>query len=126
MITAKSYRIAIADDHAAMREGLAAILEQKGYEVIATLSNGQLLIDFLSVQPLLPHLCIIDLEMPVMNGRETIAAIRSRWPDIGLIAYSAALFLEEKVEGADAFWSKNTSLIQLYQLIATHSKQIAT
>jgi Response regulator containing a CheY-like receiver domain and an HTH DNA-binding domain len=64
-------RILLADDHPIVREGLRALLEtQPDFEVIAECANGA---EVLRVTARLqPDMLLLDLEMPVMDGVETI------------------------------------------------------
>ncbi|MCF8448722.1 MAG: response regulator transcription factor [Taibaiella sp.] len=81
--------VALADDHAMLRKGVAGILSQFGnIEVIMEAGNGRELIDKLKAATVLPDVCILDINMPEMNGYETAAAIRRRWPHIRILALS--------------------------------------
>jgi NarL family two-component system response regulator LiaR len=74
-------RILLADDHPIVREGLRAVLEtQPDFEVIGTpqqATNGDEALR-LAVQ-LLPDILLLDLEMPVMDGVETIRHLRQQF-----------------------------------------------
>ncbi len=64
-------RILLADDHPIVREGLHAVLEtQADFEVIAECSNGSEVLA-LSIENR-PDIVLLDLEMPIMDGVETI------------------------------------------------------
>ena len=73
-------RILLADDHPIVREGLRAVLEtQPDFEVIGTpqqAANGDEALR-LSLE-LQPDILLLDLEMPVMDGVETIRRLRQR------------------------------------------------
>lgn len=61
------YSILLADDHEMMLDGLRAIInEEHNLHVIDTTRNGNELI--VKVQKLNPDLCVVDLDMPGMNG----------------------------------------------------------
>lgn len=64
-------RILLADDHPIVREGLRALLEtQPDFEIIAECANGE---EVLRVaNRLQPDMLLLDLEMPIMDGVETI------------------------------------------------------
>jgi two-component system, NarL family, response regulator LiaR len=71
-------RILLADDHPIVREGLRAVLEtQSDFEVIGTpeqaASGDEALRLALELQP---DILLLDLEMPVMDGVETIRRLR--------------------------------------------------
>ncbi|HVB74371.1 MAG TPA: response regulator transcription factor [Ktedonobacteraceae bacterium] len=73
-------RILLADDHPIVREGLRAVLEtQPDFEVVGTpqqAANGDEAL-CLAVQ-LRPDILLLDLEMPVMDGVETIRHLRQQ------------------------------------------------
>src|SRR5260370_42615198 len=59
-------RILLADDHALIRQGLKALLEKQGFQIVAEASAGQEALR--SVQKTQPDVAIIDISMPVLNG----------------------------------------------------------
>ncbi|HVU67908.1 MAG TPA: response regulator transcription factor [Ktedonobacteraceae bacterium] len=71
-------RILLADDHPIMREGLRAVLEtQPDFEIVGTLeqaANGEEALRL--ALELKPDILLLDLEMPVMDGVETIRRLR--------------------------------------------------
>ena len=82
-------KVAIADDHALFRKGLAEIIS--GFEnvsVVHEAANGEELIDYLKNNPQKPDVCTIDINMPVMNGFDTVATISKKWPKIRMLALS--------------------------------------
>jgi DNA-binding NarL/FixJ family response regulator len=85
-------RVAIADDAVLIREGLARILTDAGIEVIGQASNGDELLELLSVQPV--DVAIVDIRMPPTHtdeGIQVAAAIRGRHPSIGVLVLSQHL-----------------------------------
>lgn len=84
-----SIKVAIADDHALFRKGLAEIIS--GFEnvsVVHEAANGEELIDYLKNHPQKPDVCTIDINMPVMNGFDTVATISKKWPKMRMLALS--------------------------------------
>jgi NarL family two-component system response regulator LiaR len=70
-------RILLADDHPIVREGLRAVLEtQPDFEVIAEAETGDEALR-LSLK-LHPDILLLDLEMPVLDGVETIRRLRQQ------------------------------------------------
>lgn len=59
--------ILVADDDREARELLAEMLEGEGYSV-AQAENGQRALELIQIRP--PRLILLDLNMPVMDGRE--------------------------------------------------------
>ncbi len=70
--------ILVVDDDADFRTGLRMALEMKGYQVEEA-ENGQQALDKLAEKP--PLLVLLDLQMPVMNGREMLQRMRAN-PDL--------------------------------------------
>jgi DNA-binding NarL/FixJ family response regulator len=69
-------RIVLVDDHPIVREGLHALLEtQTDFQVIAECANGEETLQI--VETLQPDLILLDLEMPILDGVETIRRLRN-------------------------------------------------
>lgn len=70
-------RLAVVDDHALVREGLSAVLGAEGdIEVVAELSSGDELLEFLSAGVVAVDIVLLDLYLPGMDGIATLARIR--------------------------------------------------
>lgn len=82
-------RILVVDDEYAIVEALEALLTDEGYEVVVA-GNGREAL--LRVRERAPQLILIDDMMPLMGGRETIAALRSEpaFDGVPVILMSAA------------------------------------
>ena len=62
-------RVFLADDHELVRQGLKALLEREGFQVVGEASNGQ---EALRLVPdLRSDVVILDISMPVLNGLDT-------------------------------------------------------
>src|SRR5437016_2689577 len=81
-------RILLADDHPILREGLRAVLEtQPDFEVIAEAANGiEAVRQALTMQP---DILLLDLEMPQLDGVETIRRLRQQQPNSRIIVFTA-------------------------------------
>lgn len=80
--------IAIADDHAMFRKGLAILINLfPGYEVLFDAANGRDLIDKLNPEQL-PAIVLMDISMPEMDGYATTEWLRNNYPDIKVLALS--------------------------------------
>jgi DNA-binding NarL/FixJ family response regulator len=79
-------RVVIADDHAVMREGLAALLAGAGIEVIGTAGNGREAVRI--ARELTPDVVVMDISMPELNGVEAAREIRVRAPSVRIVMLS--------------------------------------
>lgn len=71
-------KIFLVDDHTVVRSGLKSLIERLGnYDVIAEFDNGQELLDELPFTTE-PDLIVMDLEMPVLNGSDTVKALKEK------------------------------------------------
>jgi two-component system, NarL family, invasion response regulator UvrY len=81
--------IALADDHTILRKGVAEILSKfENMAVTVQAGDGKELIAKLQSAQSLPQVCVLDISMPEMNGYDTAAAIKKRWPEIKILALS--------------------------------------
>lgn len=77
-------KILIVDDHAIVRDGLAAILRfQKDMTVVGEADDGQSAIH--KAQILRPDIILMDLMMPNMNGADATAAIKQVLPETQIL-----------------------------------------
>src|SRR6185437_6144063 len=67
-------KIALADDHAIVRKGIS--------EIISTFGNFNVEIEAIED---LPDICVLDVNMPGMNGYETLLKIKDKWPSIKVL-----------------------------------------
>ena len=93
------YRILIVDDDAMAREILKRILEHAGYEVMTAGSGPEAL---RKLHEGIPHLVVVDLMMPEMDGFEVCRRIKSHL-DVPIVILSAVAAVESKVEGLQRY-----------------------
>lgn len=90
-----------------MRELMAMILNEEGYEV-ATATDG---FDALAqLRSFTPDLIISDLQMPRMSGVEFLSVVRHRFPTVPVLAISGSFDMDEFSPAgvmADAFYPKS-------------------
>jgi len=77
-------RILLADDHVVVRQGLKALLEREGFDIVGEASDGREASRL--ARDLSPDVAILDLAMPLLNGIETGRAIARGCPSIRTIA----------------------------------------
>lgn len=81
-------RVFIADDHAIVRKGMAALLAtEPGIEVVGDAADGQEALD--AVRALKPDVILMDLVMPKMDGIETIRRITADWPEARILVMTS-------------------------------------
>jgi DNA-binding NarL/FixJ family response regulator len=77
-------RILSVDDHALLREGVAALIaNQSDFELVAEASNGREAIELFRQHQ--PDVTLMDLQMPEMGGIDSIGAIRGEFPEARII-----------------------------------------
>lgn len=82
-------KIAIVDDHAMVRTGFSGIIESmSGFEVMMEAGDGEELLTRLEKADRLPDIILLDINMPVMNGYDTMAVIREKYPVLKVIGLS--------------------------------------
>jgi two-component system, NarL family, invasion response regulator UvrY len=81
--------IAIADDHNLFRQGVIQILNGfENFKVDIEVSNGKQLIEKLSNGKNRIDICIFEINMPEMNGYNTLKGIKEQWPDMKVLILS--------------------------------------
>ena len=94
------YRILLADDEGIMLESLKKIIETEyGNECeIHCAKSGRVVVEMAQAYP--PDICFMDIQMPVMNGRDAAKQIRSMdrkdAGEIPIFALSADAFVEDQ------------------------------
>jgi DNA-binding NarL/FixJ family response regulator len=77
-------RLLIADDHALVREGLRTMLSgEDGIEVIAEANDGRQALTL--CRELRPHLVLMDVRMPVMDGLQATEKIKEEMPQTSVL-----------------------------------------
>ena len=118
--------VAVVDDHPMMRNCICDIIARWGYVPILQAANGQELLCKLN-QGVLPDLCILDLNMPVMNGYETMRHLKASWPGIKIIVFSMNVKPGANSTlplGADAELSKAAPLSELIKTLDRLSQKV--
>ena len=114
------FRIVLADDHALVRRGLAALLATDGrFQVVAEAGNGE---DALTaVRETSPNVLLLDLSMPRLDGLETLRRLRaggSRTRVLVLSMYDDAQFVAQALaDGADGYLLKHAMDEELFQAL---------
>jgi DNA-binding NarL/FixJ family response regulator len=113
----------VADDAVLFREGLASVLTQAGFEVIAQVGDATGLVDRVAADP--PDAAIVDIRMPPTHTHEGLfaaRAIKDKHPGVGVLVLSQyidaeypVLLLEDSPAGLG--YVLKDSVTDLFQLI---------
>jgi DNA-binding NarL/FixJ family response regulator len=81
-------KVALVDDHALLRNGLAAVINNSdGYQVVFEADNGKHFIELLKKSQK-PDILLLDITMPEMDGFDTAQWIKANAPDIKILVLS--------------------------------------
>ena len=96
-------RVLVVDDHAMLREALAELLDQAGFEVVGEAGDGA---DAVALAKQLdPDVVLMDLRMPVLSGLDAAPLIKEACPATQVVLLSAfeSPALEQQAEEAGCF-----------------------
>jgi DNA-binding response OmpR family regulator len=117
-------KILIIDDHPWIRNGLIKLLIFKWYIAEWVINGAQWL------EKLKSHsfdVIILDINMPVMNGKDFIQRLRIQWESIPVLALTSDSLLEDKIEmfelGVDDYLVKPFEFDELYVRLKALSKR---
>lgn len=110
--------IAIVDDHELFVKGLCYVMDSDdNINVHLTAKNGIDLISKLDTQTSLPDVCLLDINMPVMDGYQTIDHLSKHYPDIKVLVLSMFTnklsVIRMMLKGASGFVSKDIDVAEL-------------
>jgi DNA-binding NarL/FixJ family response regulator len=116
-------KVLIADDHRLIREGLRALLEQAGVEVVGEAADGHEAVEL--ARQLRPHVVVMDVGMPGLNGIGATKRIRVEAPLVKVIAlsmHSDRRYVTAMLDaGASGYLLKSAASVELFNaLTAVH------
>jgi len=79
--------VALTDDHVLLRNGLANLLTELGYNVLFQADNGKQLIEKLKANPA-PQVMLMDINMPQMNGYDATLWLKENHPSVKVLVLS--------------------------------------
>ena len=110
--------VVIADDHSMVRHAIRQFVETyRDLKVIGEACNGARAVEL--ARELRPHIVLMDVHMPVMDGGEAAKAIRRDLPDVKIIGISVDRDMEPRMReaGACACVQKPNLATELYPAI---------
>ncbi|TDT46501.1 two-component system nitrate/nitrite response regulator NarL [Maribacter spongiicola] len=115
-------RLAIAEDHQSLIDGLELLLKyEEEIEIVGTANDGEELLKI--VQKKEPNVIVTDIRMPKMDGIQATRLIKKEYPHINVLAFS--MFDQDEAvmqmldAGASGYILKNTSLNEVLKAILT-------
>jgi DNA-binding NarL/FixJ family response regulator len=122
----RAIRVAIADDHALFRAGVkTALAVKKDIELIAEADNGMQLLNLLKHVDV--DVILLDIQMPIMDGIQTLPEIRKLKPEAKVIILSMhndhSMISKLMEIGANSYLTKNSDSETIYQAIKTCYEQ---
>lgn len=113
----KTLTAVVVDDTPILRLTTSSVLERIGLNVIFQANDGADLVEKLGSVNAMPDICLLDLEMPGMNGIEAAKIVKNDWPNLKILGYSSCtdeiMIINMIKSGADGFLSKNCSIDEL-------------
>src|ERR1700733_3467736 len=119
-------KVIIADDHVLFRAGVKTALSvKKDVELIAEADNGMQLLNLL--RHFEPDVILLDIQMPIMDGIQTLPEIRKLYPQVKVIILSMhndhSMISKLMEIGANSYLTKNSDSETIYQAIKTCYEQ---
>jgi two-component system, chemotaxis family, protein-glutamate methylesterase/glutaminase len=121
--SAAKIRVLVVDDSVVIRRLVSqALAEDPGIEVVGTASNGVICLQ--RIPQLNPDVITLDVEMPEMDGLETVARVRREYPGIRIIMFStltsrgATATIDALMAGADDYVTKAANVGQVNESLA--------
>ena len=113
-------RVLVVDDHPLLREGLQDLVSsRRDFKIVGEAADGERACEL--AQLLQPHVILMDIEMPKMNGIDATRWIKILLPHINIIGLSindsVTVRNDMKAAGATAYLTKDTTPEEFYQVI---------
>lgn len=113
-------KVAIADDHTLFRSGVKASLSaHKDIQMVAEAENGMQLLNLL--RHIQPDVVLLDIQMPIMDGMQTLPEIKKLYPGVKVIMlsmYNDHSMISRMMEvGANSYLTKESGAEKIYEAV---------
>jgi DNA-binding NarL/FixJ family response regulator len=110
--------ISVVDDQQLFRSGLVSLIRSiEGFSLLSEAANGKIFLEQIEKDNILPHIALVDMEMPEMNGVELNSILQEKYPSIKVIVlstYNQERFIGKMIEaGACGYLTKNCEIEEL-------------
>lgn len=114
-------KLAIADDHRLFLDGMSALFDDhETITVVIKADNGSALLEQCKEGPT-PDVVLLDLDMPVLDGIETLKVLKADYPKTGVVILSMhqeeSFVLHLVEQGADGYLPKNSTFHEVVKAI---------
>ena|SRR6476659_8991664 len=115
--------VLVVEDDPDIRDIVQDLLESEGYDVVPA-SHGRQALEFLSgvKKHAKPALVILDMMMPLVDGREVLQAMQRDADLASIPVLVISAIAREKPEGATAFLTKPVSLDKLFETVRSFTQ----
>ncbi len=118
-------RILIADDHTLLRNGICALLEdEQDMVIVGEADDGREAVRLAG--QLKPHVVLMDIAMPLLNGLEATRQIKCEHPEINVLVltmYDHEEYFREMLEvGASGYIIKRAAATELVSAISIEKR----
>lgn len=117
--TNRIIRVALADDHGIVRQGLRALLTRPGLEVVGEADSGMAAVELARVEQ--PDVMLLDIRMKDVDGLQALPLIKSASPKTSVImltTYANPGYLARAISGGAAgYLSKETDPDQIVRAV---------
>jgi DNA-binding NarL/FixJ family response regulator len=119
-MAASMIRIALADDHAVVRQGIRALLEGvKDFRVVGEAGDGKEMVELVTRER--PDVALVDVAMPALNGIEAARRIVRDLPAVKVLVlsmYTGEEYVREALAaGASGYLVKDSAADELVEAI---------
>ncbi len=112
-------RLLIADDHSVVRAGLRGLLLAAGLDVVGEAVTGREAVAL--AQSLRPHVILMDVRMPEMDGLQALTAIKAKMPEISIVmltVYASTEYLSRAIAaGAAGYLLKDAEPEEIVRVV---------
>jgi DNA-binding NarL/FixJ family response regulator len=113
-------KLLIADDHTILRDGIVSLLQsEESFTIAGTAANGYEVLELISKKEI--DVCLLDINMPGLDGMETAKLIREKKPAIKIImltTYNDPEIISELVHiGVSGYLLKNSDKQELIEAV---------